>query len=71
MVTTKDDQHIVIVDPKGEEWPDRVSREGDFVFDPSVTDGVSVAWQEWSVPDMAWDASRIWLQDAGRRAQGG
>ena len=35
MVTTKADQQIVVVDPKGEEWPRRVSREGDFVFDPS------------------------------------
>jgi len=62
MVTSKTDQQIVIVDPTGEEWPRRASREGDFVFDPSITDGVSVAWQEWSVPDMSWDASRIWLR---------
>jgi Tol biopolymer transport system component len=61
MVTSKTDQQIVIVDPTGQEWPRRASREGDFVFDPSWAPDGSLAWQEWSVPDMAWDASRIWL----------
>ena len=61
MVSGKTDQHIVVVDPTGEEWPRRVSRAGDFVFDPSWSPDGSLAWQEWSVPDMAWDASRIWL----------
>jgi dipeptidyl aminopeptidase/acylaminoacyl peptidase len=62
MVSGKSDQHIVIVDPRGDEWPKRVSRDGDFVFDPSWGVDGSLAWQEWSVPDMAWDASRIWLR---------
>jgi dipeptidyl aminopeptidase/acylaminoacyl peptidase len=61
MVSSKTDQQIVIVDPTGEEWPRRASREGDFVFDPAWSPDGSLAWQEWSVPDMAWDASRIWL----------
>jgi dipeptidyl aminopeptidase/acylaminoacyl peptidase len=73
MATGKDSQHIVVVDPRGEEWARRLSREGDFVFDPTIADDGSVAWQEWSVPDMAWDASRIWLltPDGERRAVDG
>ncbi len=69
MVTTKSEQHIAVLDATGEEWPRRVSREGDFAFDPTIAPDGSVAWQEWSVPDMAWDASRIWLQtpDGERR----
>lgn len=64
MATSKSSQHIVVVDPKGEEWARRVSREGDFVFDPSWSPDGSLAWQEWSVPDMAWDAGRVWLLTA-------
>src|SRR5438045_1161524 len=30
MATSKTSQHIVVVDPSGEEWARRVSREGDF-----------------------------------------
>ncbi|MGE3910947.1 MAG: prolyl oligopeptidase family serine peptidase [Chloroflexota bacterium] len=61
MVSEKTTQHIAVVDATGEEWPRRASREGDFVFDPTISVDGAVAWQEWSVPDMAWDASRIWL----------
>jgi dipeptidyl aminopeptidase/acylaminoacyl peptidase len=61
MVSTPTDQQIAIVDPTGEEWPRRASRVGDFVFDPSWSPDGSLAWQEWSVPDMSWDASRVWL----------
>ena len=39
MVSGKTDQHIVVIDPKGEEWPRRVSRDGDFVFDPTYLGG--------------------------------
>lgn len=61
MVTSKTDQHIAVLDPRGEEWPRRASREGDFVFDPAAGMNGSLAWQDWSVPDMSWDASRVWL----------
>jgi dipeptidyl aminopeptidase/acylaminoacyl peptidase len=73
MVTTRKDQQIVIVDPTGEEWPRRASREGDFVFDPAWSADGSLAWQEWSAPDMAWDASRIWIMtpDGERRVVDG
>jgi dipeptidyl aminopeptidase/acylaminoacyl peptidase len=73
MVTTKTDQHIAIVDATGDDWPRRASREGDFVFDPSWSARGALAWQEWSVPDMSWDASRIWVltPDGERRVVDG
>jgi dipeptidyl aminopeptidase/acylaminoacyl peptidase len=38
----------------------RVSGDADFVNDPVWSpDGVTLAWQEWDVPAMPWDASRI------------
>ncbi|MCC6180052.1 MAG: S9 family peptidase [Chloroflexi bacterium] len=61
MVTTKTDQQIAVVDPRGERWPIRASRGGDFVFDPSWSASGALAWQEWNVPNMAWDASLIRL----------
>jgi dipeptidyl aminopeptidase/acylaminoacyl peptidase len=41
-------------------WPVRLSAGADFAFDPAwAPDGRSVAWQEWDVPAMPWDDSRI------------
>lgn len=42
-------------------WPMRLSSgSNDFAVDPAwSTDGRSIAWTEWDVPDMAWDGSRI------------
>jgi len=62
MVTGKTDQHIAIVDGRGEAWPVRASRSGDFVFDPTWAPDGSLAWQEWSVPNMAWDGAFIRLR---------
>jgi dipeptidyl aminopeptidase/acylaminoacyl peptidase len=62
MVTGKSDQHIALLDPRGEAWPVRASRGGDFVFDPTVSADGSVAWQEWSAPNMAWDGAVIRLR---------
>jgi dipeptidyl aminopeptidase/acylaminoacyl peptidase len=43
----------------------RISGEADFVNDPVWSpDGATVAWQEWDVPAMPWDASRIVLAAA-------
>jgi dipeptidyl aminopeptidase/acylaminoacyl peptidase len=69
MVTTKTEQHIAVIDASGGQWPRRVSRTGDFVFDPVVAADGAIAWQEWSVPDMAWDASRVWLLPPGGDCQ--
>lgn len=52
----------------GGPWPIRLSAGADFCFDPCWSpDGATVAWHEWDVPAMPWDASRIAL----RRADGG
>jgi dipeptidyl aminopeptidase/acylaminoacyl peptidase len=38
----------------------RISGDADFVNDPAWSpDGTTVVWQEWDVPAMPWDASRI------------
>ncbi|MDQ6838254.1 MAG: prolyl oligopeptidase family serine peptidase [Actinomycetota bacterium] len=41
-------------------WPVRVSASPDFCVDPTWSrDGLGVAWHEWDIPAMAWDASHI------------
>ncbi len=48
-------------------WPVLVSSGADFCLDPAWSpDGRQVVWQEWDVPAMPWDASRI----AARHADG-
>jgi dipeptidyl aminopeptidase/acylaminoacyl peptidase len=56
------DTHHVAVAPleAGGAWPRRLSTTADFCLDPAWSpDGALVAWQEWEVPAMPWDASRI------------
>ena len=43
----------------GSGWPARVSEGADFAWDPSLAANGRVAWHEWDLPDMSWDASRI------------
>lgn len=46
-----------------------VSDEADFCLDVAWSpDGARLAWHEWDVPDMPWDASRIVLAVDGTRA---
>lgn len=46
-------------------WPQRVSTGADFCFDPVWSpDSTHIAWQEWDVPHMPWDESRIMLRAA-------
>ncbi|MEX2659647.1 MAG: S9 family peptidase [Acidimicrobiales bacterium] len=56
------DQHDVAVaqtEPDGL-WPVRISGAADFALDPAWSpDGTAVAWHEWSVPAMPWDASTV------------
>jgi dipeptidyl aminopeptidase/acylaminoacyl peptidase len=50
---------IAVVDVDGRTWPRRVSY-ADYAWDPSWSaDGRTLAWHEWDLPDMPWDASRI------------
>ena len=61
---TIDAHHVAVVALDGS-WPVRLSRDADFVADPVwAPDGRSVAWMEWDVPAMPWDASRIVLATA-------
>src|SRR5437660_3579038 len=51
---------IAIVPADASAWPARLSTGADWAFDPAWSpDGRSLAWHEWDVPDMPWDASRI------------
>lgn len=44
----------------GPAWPRRISGRADFVQDPAWSpDSRRLAWQEWDVPNMAWDGSRV------------
>lgn len=53
------DVAVVPLRPGGP-WPVRLSGDADFALDPTWSpEGAEVAWHEWSVPAMAWDASRI------------
>ena len=43
----------------GSAWPVRVSH-ADYAWDPAWSpDGAGLAWHEWDLPDMPWDASRV------------
>jgi dipeptidyl aminopeptidase/acylaminoacyl peptidase len=50
---------IAVVPLDGSAWPVRVSR-ADFAWNPAWSpDGSTLAWHEWDLPDMPWDASRV------------
>lgn len=56
---------IAIVPLDGSAWPVRVSH-ADYAWDPSWSpDGSTLAWHEWDLPDMPWDASRVMLRETG------
>ena len=45
-------------------WPRRISGDADFVQDAAWSpDSRRIAWNEWDVPNMPWDGSRIVLAD--------
>ena len=57
----------------GSTWPVRVS-DADFAWDAAWSpDGTTLAWHEWDLPDMPWDASRIAIRhaDGSRKTIGG
>lgn len=58
------DVHVVALDGSTE-TPVRVTDGADFAIDPVFNnEGTMVAWHEWDVPNMAWDASRIAVRAA-------
>lgn len=60
-VLERDDACDVAVAPlDGSAWPVRVSVDADYAWDPAwAPSGDALAWHEWDLPDMPWDASRI------------
>ncbi len=53
---------VALIPREGESpsWPRRVSGKADFVIDPTWSPGGDmIAWQEWDIPNMPWDGSRI------------
>jgi dipeptidyl aminopeptidase/acylaminoacyl peptidase len=55
---------VATVPLDGAQWPQRVS-QADYAWDPAWShDGREIAWHEWTLPDMPWDASRIVMRDA-------
>src|SRR5204862_7691626 len=54
---------VAVVPLDGSSWPVRVSH-ADFAWDAAWSpDGSTLAWHEWDLPDMPWDASRIVVRD--------
>ena len=50
-------------------WPVRLPSDADFCFDPAWGPASDrVAWHEWDVPAMSWDASRIVVADVSADA---
>ena len=55
-----DQHHVAVVALDGSSWPVRCSSSADFCFDPVWSPaGDELAWHEWDVPAMPWDAGRI------------
>jgi dipeptidyl aminopeptidase/acylaminoacyl peptidase len=56
---------IAVVPADGSAWPMRVSHGADYSWDPAWSpDGERLAWHEWDLTGMSWDASRIVLAAA-------
>jgi dipeptidyl aminopeptidase/acylaminoacyl peptidase len=62
---------VAIVPLDGSAWAVRVS-QADYAWDPAWSpDGLALAWHEWDLPDMPWDASRVVIALAdGAHAEG-
>jgi dipeptidyl aminopeptidase/acylaminoacyl peptidase len=54
---------VVVVPLDGSTWPQRRST-ADYAWDATWSpDGSRLAWHEWDLPDLPWDASRIIVRD--------
>ncbi|MGH8999248.1 MAG: prolyl oligopeptidase family serine peptidase [Acidimicrobiia bacterium] len=72
-VLERDDAcEIAVVATDGSAWPVRFSLGADWAIDPAWSaDGRLLAWHEWDMPDMPWDASRIVIRPADGDRPGG
>ncbi|HEX4493837.1 MAG TPA: S9 family peptidase [Acidimicrobiia bacterium] len=51
---------IAVVPVDGEQWPRKLSQRADYAWDADWSaDGRTLAWHEWDLDEMSWDASRI------------
>ena len=58
-VERDDSCDIAVVPVDGSEWPRRISH-ADYAWDAAWSaDGRTLAWHEWDLDEMSWDASRI------------
>ena len=54
---------VVVVPLDGSAWP-ATAIDGDYAWDATWSpDGSRLAWHEWDLPDLPWDASRIVVRD--------
>ena len=61
---------VAVVPLDGSAWPVRVSH-ADYAWDPAWSpDGPPLAWHEWDLPDMPWDASRVVIRSGDGDAEG-
>ena len=53
---------VAVVPLDGSAWPVQISH-ADYAWDPAWSpDGSQLAWHEWDLPNMPWDASRVVVQ---------
>jgi dipeptidyl aminopeptidase/acylaminoacyl peptidase len=51
---------IAVVPVDGSQWPRKISGAADYAWDAAWSaDGHTLAWHEWGLDEMSWDASRI------------
>jgi len=58
-----DERSIMVISLDGHEAV-AVASPTDFVFDPAWLDPTTLVWHGWSVPDMPWDHSVVWVASA-------
>jgi len=61
---TDDACDIAVVPADGSQWPRKVSGGADYAWDADWSpDGRTLAWHEWDLDEMSWDASRIAIKN--------
>jgi dipeptidyl aminopeptidase/acylaminoacyl peptidase len=64
-VEREDSCDVAVVPLDGSAWPERVSGQADFAWDPAWSpEGRRLAWHEWDLDAMSWD--RSWIETTDR-----